>query len=142
MCGSGGHWLCRLQRQVLQLPLIAQINQSEAAVEGGTHDTFVWVKVEQREQLKIAYHPRFAAEVVDGEERVAAWDAAEMQADHKVPEILTGDHAVGVLANQDEVWLKGPAARQTWIWVWHGLGFQLYKVLGECKLTLRSSMIK
>lgn len=35
-----------------------------------------------------------------------------MQADHKVPEVLTGNHAVGVLANQDEVWLEGPAARR------------------------------
>lgn len=114
MCGGGGHSLRRLQRQVLQLPLIAQINQSEAAAEGGTHDTFVWVKVEQREQLKTAYHPWFAAEVVDGEDRVDARNATEMQADHKVPEVLTGDHAVGVLANQDKVWLEGPAAGRTW----------------------------
>lgn len=98
---------------VLQLPLLAKINQSEAAAEGGTHNTIVWVKVEQIEQLKIAYHPRFAAEVVDGEERVDAGDAAEMKADDKVSEVLTGDHAVGVLANQDEVWLEGPAARRT-----------------------------
>lgn len=99
---------------MLQLPLIAQINQSEAAAEGGTHNTFVWVNVKQTEQLKAAYHPRFAAEVVDGEERVDAWDSTEMKADHEVPEVLTGDHAVGVLANQDEVWLEGPGAKQTW----------------------------
>ena len=97
---------------MLQLPVIAQINQSGVAAEGRTHGTFVWVKVEQREQFGIAYHPRFAAEVVDGEERVAALDAAEMQTDHEVPEILAGDHAVGVLANQDEVGLEGPAARR------------------------------
>lgn len=110
------------------------------AAEGGTHDTFVWVKVEQREQLKIAYHPRFAAEVVDGEERVAARDAAEMQADHKVPEILTGDHAVGVLANQDEVWLEGPGkwtwkTLRKWSSAWFGL--TICNVLGECKLTFK-----
>lgn len=93
---------------------MAQIHQSDAAAEGGTPNTFVWVKVGHTEQLKFAYHPRFAAEVVDGEERVDARDATEMKADHKVPEVLTGDHAVGVLANQDEVWLEGPAARCTW----------------------------
>lgn len=36
-----------------------------------------------------------------------------MKADHEVPEVLPWDHAVGVLANQDEVWLEGPAARNT-----------------------------
>ncbi len=66
------------------------------------------------EELKTAYHPRLAAEVVDGEERVDARDATKVKADHEVPEVLTGDHAVGMLANQDEVWLKGPAAR--WMW--------------------------
>lgn len=127
---------------MLQLPLIAQINQSGVAAEGGTHNTFVWVKVEQREQFGIAYHPRFAAEVVDGEERVAAWDTAEMQADHKVPEILTGDHAVGVLADQDEVGLEGPAARRTWKsktsddGVWHG---RCYQSARFCKLTFKVS---
>jgi len=63
--------------------------------------------------LHVAYHPRLAAEVVDGEERVAARHAAEMQADHQVPEVLPGDHAVGVLADQDEVRLEGPAAART-----------------------------
>lgn len=62
----------------------------------------------------IAYHPRFAAEVVDGEERVDAWDATKMQANHKVPEVLTGDHAVGMLPNQDEVWLERPATTCKW----------------------------
>lgn len=81
-------------------------SQSEAAAEGRTHNTFVWVK-------QIAYHPRFAAEVVDGEERVDAWDATKMKANHKVPEVLTGDHAVGMLPNQDEVWLERPATRCT-----------------------------
>ena len=60
---------------------------------------------------KTAYHPRFATEVVDGEERVDARDATKVKADHKVPEVLTGDHAVGVLANQDKVWLEGPVKR-------------------------------
>lgn len=32
-----------------------------------------------------------------------------MQADHEVPEVLAGDHAVGVLADQDEVGLERPA---------------------------------
>lgn len=76
----------------------------------------MWVKAERRQQLKSTYHPRFAAEVVDGEDGVDARDAAEMQADHEVPEVLAGDHAVGVLANQDEVCLEGPAAGRTWKW--------------------------
>lgn len=33
-----------------------------------------------------------------------------MKTDDEVPEVLPGDHAVGVLANQHEVWLEGPAA--------------------------------
>lgn len=113
MCGGGGCLFRWLQRQVFQLPLIAQINQSEAVAEGGSRITLVWVKVEQKETLRIAYHPRFAAEVVDGEERVDARDTTKMQADHKVPEVLTGDHAVGMLAKHDEVRLEGPAAKQT-----------------------------
>lgn len=56
-----------------------------------------------------AYHPRLAAEIVDGEERVDTWDAAKMQADDEVPEVLTRNHAVGMLANQNEVWLEGSA---------------------------------
>lgn len=59
-----------------------------------------------------AYHPWLAAEIVDREERVDTRDAAKMQADDQVPEVLTGNHAVGVLANQYEVWLEGPAERQ------------------------------
>lgn len=93
---------------------MAQINQLEAVAGGGTRTTFVQVKVDQREPLKIAYHPWFAAEVVDGEDRVDARDAAKVQADHKVPEVFAGDHAVGMLPDQDKVWLEGPAARGTW----------------------------
>lgn len=61
--------------------------------------------------LRVAYHPRFAAEVVDGEERVETWHAAEMQADHEVPEVLAREHAVCVLPDQDKVRLERPAAR-------------------------------
>lgn len=60
-----------------------------------------------------AYHPRFAAEVVDGIKGVDTRDPAEMKADHKVPEVLAGNHAVGVLTDEDKVWLEGPAGRQT-----------------------------
>lgn len=60
-------------------------------------------------QHTVAYHPRFAAEVINGEEGVDAGDAAEVKADHKVPEVLARDHAVGVLADQDKVWLERPA---------------------------------
>lgn len=56
-----------------------------------------------------------------------------MQADYKVPEVLTGDHAVGVLADQDEVWLDGPARRnetqmkaiRLWVMVKFRVGFSL-----------------
>lgn len=34
-----------------------------------------------------------------------------MKADHKIPEVLTRDHAVSMLPNQDEVGLEGPATR-------------------------------
>lgn len=37
-----------------------------------------------------------------------------MEADDKIPEVLTGNHAVGVLANQNKVWLEGPAAGRIW----------------------------
>lgn len=36
-----------------------------------------------------------------------------MKANHKVPEVLAGDHAVGVLTDEDKVRLEGPAGRQT-----------------------------
>lgn len=58
MCDCRGRLLRRLQRQVLQLPLIAQINQSKAAAGGGTHDTFVWVKVEQKGAIKDRLPPK------------------------------------------------------------------------------------
>lgn len=35
-----------------------------------------------------------------------------MKANHKVPEVLAGDHAVGVLTDEDKVRLEGPAGRQ------------------------------
>lgn len=57
-------------------------------------------------RLKFAHHPRFAAEVVSGEERVDARDAAKMKANDEVSEILARDHTVGMLADQDKVWLE------------------------------------
>lgn len=36
-----------------------------------------------------------------------------MKADHKVPEVLAGDHAVGVLTDEDKVRFEGPAATRT-----------------------------
>lgn len=53
----------------------------------------------QKSDVGPTYHPRFAAEVVDGIKGVNTRDPAEMKADHKVPEVLAGDHAVGVLAD-------------------------------------------
>lgn len=57
-------------------------------------------------RFKVAHHPRLAAEVVRGEERVDARDPTKVKADDEVPEILAGHHAVGMLADQDEVWLE------------------------------------
>lgn len=67
----------------------------------------------QKSNVGPTYHPRFAAEVVDGIKGVDTRDPAEMKADHKVPEVLAGDHAVGVLTDEDKVRLEGPAGRQT-----------------------------
>lgn len=61
---------------------------------------------------RATHHPRFAAEVVDGVKRVDTGDPAEVEADHKVPEVLAGDHAVGVLTDEDKVRLEGPAGRR------------------------------
>lgn len=52
----------------------------------------------------VAHHPRLAAEIVRGEERVDARDPAKVKADDEVPEILARHHAVGMLADKDEVW--------------------------------------
>lgn len=65
----------------------------------------------QKSDVRAPYHPRFAAEVVDGIKRVDTRHPAEMKADHKVPEVLAGDHAVGVLTDEDKVRLEGPAGR-------------------------------
>lgn len=59
------------------------------------------------------HHPGFAAEVVDGEERVNAGNGAVVQADHEVPEVLARGHAVGVLANQHKIWLERSGERKT-----------------------------
>lgn len=93
---------------MLSLPLTARINQPQAAAEEETPVTPCGLSA----SLKSAYHPRFAAEVVDGEERVDTWDSTKVQTDHEVPEVLTWDHTVGVLTDQDKVRLNGPAERR------------------------------
>lgn len=86
------------------------------------------ITVGDREQWRTTYHPRFAAEIVDGIKRVDTWDPAEMKADHKVPEVLAGNHAVGMLTDEDKVRLEGPEGRQSrklnsgyiaWRWRWY-----------------------
>lgn len=67
----------------------------------------------QKSDVVPTYHPRFAAEVVDGIKGVDTRDPAKMKADHKVPKVLAGNHAVCVLTDEDKVWLEGPAGRQT-----------------------------
>lgn len=36
-----------------------------------------------------------------------------MKANHKVPEVLAGDHAIGVLTDEDKVRFEGPAGTRT-----------------------------
>lgn len=62
---------------------------------------------------KGTHHPGFAAEVVDGEERVNAGNGAEVQADHEAPEVLSRGHAVGVLADQNKIWPERSAETNT-----------------------------
>lgn len=62
--------------------------------------------------LEITHHPRLAAEVVDGKKRVDTGNSTKVQSDYEVPKILTRNHAVSMLANQDEVWFEGPTERQ------------------------------
>lgn len=57
----------------------------------------------------ITYHPGLAAEVVDGVERVDGVEAAVLEADDEAAEIFPQSHAVGVLPDQDKIWLEGPA---------------------------------
>lgn len=64
-------------------------------------------------EKRCTHHPGFAAEVVDGEERVNAGNGAVVQADHEVPEVLARGHAVGVLANQHKIWLERSGERIT-----------------------------
>lgn len=67
---------------------------------------------EVRRQVMITHHPGFAAEVVDGEQGVDAGDSPVLKANHQAPEVFARSHAVGMLANQDKVWLEGSGERQ------------------------------
>lgn len=55
------------------------------------------------------YHPGLAAEVVDGVEGVDGGQPSVLQADDQAAVVLAQGHAVGVLTDQDEVGLEGPA---------------------------------
>lgn len=57
-------------------------------------------------RFEFAHHPRLAAEVVRGEERVDARNATKVKANDEVSKILARDHTVGMLADQDKVWLE------------------------------------
>lgn len=65
--------------------------------------TSLWVS------LASTYHPGLAAEVVDGVEGVDGGQPSILQADDQAAVVFAQGHAVGVLADQDEVWLEGPA---------------------------------
>lgn len=59
----------------------------------------------------VTYHPGLAAEVVDGVEGVDGGQPSVLEADDQAAVILAQGHAVGVLADQEEVGLEGPAER-------------------------------
>lgn len=60
----------------------------------------------------ITYHPGLAAEVVDGVEGVDGVNAAVLEANDEAAEVFPQCHAVGVLADQDKIWLEGPGRDQ------------------------------
>lgn len=59
----------------------------------------------------ITYHPGLAAEVVDGIEGVDGGQPSILEADDQAAVVFAQGHAVGVLADQDEVRLEGSAKR-------------------------------
>lgn len=60
----------------------------------------------------ITYHPGLAAEVVDGVEGVDSRQPSVLEADDQASVVFAQRHAVGMLADQDEVWLEGSAKRK------------------------------
>lgn len=64
-----------------------------------------------RSAWPVTYHPGLAAEVVHGVERVDSGQPSILEADDQAAVVFTQGHAVGVLADQDEVWLEGSAKR-------------------------------
>lgn len=60
----------------------------------------------------ITYHPGLAAEVVDRVEGVDGRQPSVLQANDQAAVVFTQGHAVGMLADQDEVGLEGSAERE------------------------------
>lgn len=71
----------------------------EGSVLGGENNT-------ERETWRVTHHPGFAAEVVDGEERVNTGNSTVLQTHHQIPEVFSWRHAVGMLTNQNKIWLE------------------------------------
>lgn len=78
------------------------------------------------------YHPGFAAEVVDGEERVNTWNGSILQTDHQIPEILSWSHAVGMLSNEDKIWLDGSGTQKIKIYERHHM--TLREIISENRI--------
>lgn len=57
------------------------------------------------------YHPGLAAEVVDRVEGVDGRQPSVLEADDQAAVVFAQGHAVGMLADKDEVWLEGSAKR-------------------------------
>lgn len=69
----------------------------------GHYRTTSCLQVPSRWTDLVTYHPRLAAEVVYGVERVDRRKPSILQADDQAPVVLSQGHAVGMLSNQDEV---------------------------------------
>ena len=59
------------------------------------------------------YHPGLAAKIVDRVEGVDGRQPSILEADDQAAVVFTQGHAVGVLADKDEVRLEGSAKRGT-----------------------------
>ena len=62
------------------------------------------------------YRPGLVTQIVDGVQGVDGRDAAVLQADHQVAEVLILGHAEGVLTDEDKVGPEGPGERQLGVW--------------------------
>lgn len=82
--------------------------QTENTTNESVNDSPGKVKSRRHQCVRAAYRPRLVAQVVDGREGVDARDAAVLQPNDQVAEIFVLGHTVGMLADEDKVWLERP----------------------------------